>query len=275
MACHYPIKVLDKNKIFHCVPCGQCHYCKLKRVRSWIFRLKKEQNIHNHSLFITLTYENPPKQASGLATLRKRCFQLFIKRLRENTKETIKYYACGEYGSQTRRPHYHAILFGATAQDIAKAWEGYIEDDIRNGHSRVDEVTSASIAYTCKYIDKGKTIPLFKGDDRLPEFSLMSKKMGINYLTPQIIEYHKKTLNAFATLDEEKFILPRYYKDKIFNSEEKGLLNEQFSIENKEQYEKQITAAGSEEKYMRNLYSALWANQLASKKHSLTTRKQI
>ena len=52
-------------------------------------------------------------------SLRKRDFQLFMKRLRKKySDDRIRFYACGEYGSETFRPHYHAILFGLHLDDL-------------------------------------------------------------------------------------------------------------------------------------------------------------
>ena len=47
--------------------------------------------------------------------LKKSDFQKFIKRLRKDYD--IKYFACGEYGDKTLRPHFHAILFGVNFSD--------------------------------------------------------------------------------------------------------------------------------------------------------------
>ncbi|MDX8558692.1 hypothetical protein OZ663_18615, partial [Elizabethkingia sp. HX CGY] len=40
-----------------------------------------------------------------------RDFQLFMKRARKLQEKKISYFLVGEYGSQTFRPHYHAIVF--------------------------------------------------------------------------------------------------------------------------------------------------------------------
>jgi hypothetical protein len=40
-------------------------------------------------------------------------FQKFMKRLRDRIKPLkIRFFHCGEYGDLTRRPHYHALIFG-------------------------------------------------------------------------------------------------------------------------------------------------------------------
>lgn len=108
--------------------------------------------------------------------LKKRDIQLFIKRLRKaNSKHTdmpaIKYYAVGEYGGRTQRPHYHIILFNAKLELIQPAWD--------LGQIHYGKVSGASIGYTLKYMCKTKRYPLHANDDRISEFALMSKDLAV------------------------------------------------------------------------------------------------
>lgn len=71
-------------------------------------------------------------------------------------------------------------------------------------------------------------------DDRIPEFALMSKGLGSNYLTPQMIRYHQAdpVERVHCTLPGgEKLSMPRYYKDKIFTSEQRGQIKAHWSAE--------------------------------------------
>lgn len=205
------------------VPCGKCPQCKLKRVNAWVFRLEQEARQHKTSLFITLTYERPPMSSNGFMTLYKKDYQDFIKRLRKhihgNTKSNIKYYACGEYGGKTWRPHYHAIIFDVFQDQIAATW--------KHGHIHCGEVNNNTIAYCCKYICKDKRVGLFAKDDRIKEFSLMSKNLGLNYITAETKKYHTDVeLNSFILKpDGHKQCLPRYYRDKIFTEEQRQIMN--------------------------------------------------
>lgn len=202
-------------------PCGRCPVCKRRRVNQWVFRLRQEDKISKSSLFVTLTYGSKvPLTSNGYMTLQKRDFQLFLKRLRKIQAKKcdwkIKYYAAGEYGEQRFRPHYHAIMFNVfDMEDINKAWQ--------LGDIHVGKVSGASIAYTAKYIDKSKRIPLHARDDRQKEFSLMSKGLGSNYLTPAMIKYHKRHLqdNYVTDIDGNKIAIPRYYRDRIFTDDER------------------------------------------------------
>ena len=212
----YPIYSNDRQVP---VPCGKCPACLSRRTSVWTFRLKQQAKNANTSYFITLTYDTRfvPITKRGFLTLDKRDVQLYFKRLRKaHPKEVvIKYYLAGEYGSKTFRPHYHIILFNADIELIHKAWD--------KGEVHIGELTEASAAYTAKYINKGKIIPMHKNDDRLPEFSLMSKKLGLNYLSEKIINYHRADIERnFITLEDGKKIsLPRYFREKIWTETER------------------------------------------------------
>ena len=70
-----------------------------------------EAQLHEHSCFVTLTYDEAHLPA-GLS-LDHRHFQLFMKRFREHALPAkIRFYMCGEYGDINGRPHYHALVFG-------------------------------------------------------------------------------------------------------------------------------------------------------------------
>lgn len=215
MACKTPYYVKRPARKDVPVPCGRCPDCKKRRVNDWVFRLQQQDRISHTAYFITLTYDNDHITLSKnkFKTLVKKDLQLFFKRLRERQKKLkIKYYACGEYGgSKKRRPHYHAIIFNVEkVESISDCWT--------LGLTHYGTVTGASIAYTCKYIDKKKRIPEFKNDDRLPEFSIMSKKLGVNFLTDNVVKHYKSNLsNALVyTKQGTKIALPRYYKKKIY-----------------------------------------------------------
>lgn len=205
------------------LPCGKCPKCKRKRVQQWVFRMKQEDKISSSAYFITLTYntKHVPISNNKFMTLDKTDYQKFMKRLRKlqakKSKEKLVYYACGEYGESTNRPHYHAIIFNISdTEDINTAWG--------LGDVHIGGVTGASIAYCVKYIDKEKRIPMHARDDRQKEFSLMSKGIGKNYLTSAIKKYHKADLTRnYVTDDAGNTVgLPRYYRDAIYTENEKS-----------------------------------------------------
>jgi hypothetical protein len=199
--------------------------CKRRHQNAWAFRLKQQRKISTSICFLTLTYENPPLSFNKQPTLHKKDLQNFFKRIRKKIKNsTLKYYACGEYGSITQRPHYHAIVYNLPHSWITDSSKLY--DTWNHGHIHLGDTQNGSIEYTLKYMDKGRWEPQHELDDRNPEFSLMSKKLGLNYLTPQIIKYHKSRLESYVTLPGgQKTSMPRYFRDKIFNYDEKQIIS--------------------------------------------------
>ncbi|AXL15371.1 replication initiator protein [Microviridae sp.] len=242
MACDTPIllckeghQINGKGKVYHeslTVPCGKCPPCKLRRVQEWVFRLQQQEKISTNAHFVTLTYNtyHVPISDNGFMTLKKSDFQTFIKRLRKTQKTPIKYYACGEYGTKRKRPHYHAIIFNVEdSEHIVNSWTIPIRKNHPErtsiGTVHVGTVSGNSIAYTAKYIDKDKTIPLHKNDDRIPEFSLMSKGLGLNYLTDAMKQYYKNDPSRLHVyqLNGHTSPLPRYFKKKLWNEYENEL----------------------------------------------------
>lgn len=232
-----------RNKITNrteSVPCGKCPQCISRRINGWAFRLSQEQNVSETAYFITLTYDtlHVPINKAGLMDLSKRDLQLFFKRLRKNHWEcarnhntrnpNIKYYAVGEYGGRTHRPHYHIILFNAQLELIQPSWD--------KGQVDYGQVETASIMYTLKYMEKknykpskewlktkfGGSYELYKEKYTEPEFSLMSKKLGISYLTKAKMQWHhsKRLDRMYIPIEDGKKIsLPRYYREKLHLTE--------------------------------------------------------
>lgn len=224
--CYRPI-VLKKREAI--VPCNKCPKCIKRRVSAWSFRLMQQELVSSSAHFITFTYatENMPFTSNGYPTCTKRDLQLFFKRLRKADRTpNIKYYAVGEYGGKTKRPHYHALLFNADVNKVDSAWG--------LGHIYCGSVTGASIGYTLKYMSKNKrAFKLSSGDDRVPEFALMSKGLGANYLTEEMIQWHAIDLENrmyCTTYDGIKLSMPRYYKDKLYSDEERRAIANAYAI---------------------------------------------
>lgn len=163
--------------------CGQCLPCRINRRRLWTARQQFESMMHPVSSFITLTYADEHVPPGG--NLVPRDLMLFFKRLRKLLGEarSVRYFAVGEYGTKSWRPHYHASLFGLGLQDAAlvdRAWG--------LGFTMTGEFTEHSAGYVCGYVTKKMT---GVGDPRLdgrhPEFSRMSLKPGIGAASMELI----------------------------------------------------------------------------------------
>lgn len=214
------------------VPCGYCENCRKRKVSGWSFRLMQEDRVSETAYFITLTYDakyvpitkkgfmslgERNQLLSGKSPKKARDLQLFFKRLRKaNTHHgrEIKYYAVGEYGEESFRPHYHIIIFNVDINTVEPSWG---MGDVHYGF-----VSEASVGYTLKYISKPKRIPVHRNDDRVPEFSIMSKGLGLSYIKPAIFNWHHADAEnrMYCNLkDGKKIAMPRYYKQKLYSDE--------------------------------------------------------
>lgn len=181
------------------VPCGQCIGCRLERSRQWAVRCVHEAQSHVDKCFVTLTYDDehlPPGR-----TLVKADFQKFMKRLRKQTGEKIRFFHCGEYGDLDARPHYHALLFGIDFPD-KKPHSTNGQGDViyksetleriwGKGFCTIGALTFETAAYTARYIMKKvtgenaihhyETVDSASGEiiQRQPEYITMSLKPGI------------------------------------------------------------------------------------------------
>lgn len=230
--CMTPFSITKETGSQMPVPCGKCPQCVKRRLTGWAFRLQQQLKVSNEAHFLTITYDNKhiPISSGFLPTLCKSDLQLFFKRLRKAhpKEERIKYYAVGEYGTKTARPHYHCVLFNAHLNKIDPAWQ--------LGNIHYGQVNGASIAYTLKYMQKSKLQRLGGwiygdvDDDREAPRSLMSKGLGENYLSENMVKWHQQDVlnRSYLTLEGGKKIsMPRYYKDKVYQWWEKNMIAEQ------------------------------------------------
>lgn len=210
------------------LPCGKCIGCREAKAKAWALRCRLELQSHESAAFTTLTYNNEELPD----TLQKRHLQLFLKRLRKRFKRqaanrNVRFFACGEYGEQTQRPHYHAILFGASeadAQTVQKAWP--------HGHADVRPATHASVNYVAGYTAKKyakledlaeeqvdeETGEVYthtneKGNKYIyqPPFLQMSRRPGIG---GEAGEKYKASWRKCAVIDSKTQSVPRFLNDK-------------------------------------------------------------
>lgn len=221
------------------LPCRHCVGCRLDKSREWANRIIMEQLYHQESWFLTLTYddEHLPKSypvsdageiVSVHSTLVKKDFQDFMKRLRFNSGQNIRYYAAGEYGTQTYRPHYHVLLFGLHLDDlevISKSALGdqyYTSDFIAKcwpyGIHILGNVTWNSAAYVARYTMKkathGYTKEYYDLAGIQSEFQSMSLKPGIGRRFyddhPDLFKYD--TFNVSTPAGGHKMTTPEYFR---------------------------------------------------------------
>lgn len=165
-------------------PCRKCFYCQQDRAREWTNRCFFEAQQHDLSCVLTMTYEVSPRSLS------KEHIQKFLKRLRKAIEPVkILYLVAGEYGSLTKRPHYHMIIFGwCPDRDDCEVWTRknghvyyrclWLEDVWTYGLITIDlKATPEACAYTVGYT-LGKLFQQYP-KKVLPPFQLMSRRPAI------------------------------------------------------------------------------------------------
>ena len=171
--------------------CGVCIDCRIRKARDWAIRCAHEAQTQTRSSFLTLTYASDPGSIS------KRDLQLFFKQLR-NQGSRFTYFACGEYGEQFARPHYHVCMFGEDFPDKyawnrAKGGVLYRSDKLEkawpHGHAKIGSLTDKSAGYTARYnlkkITGDKSIDHYMREfngfniNIQPEFQLQSTRPAI------------------------------------------------------------------------------------------------
>lgn len=204
------------------VPCGRCIGCRLESSRQWALRCVHEAQLHEDNAFITLTYA--PDQLPAGGTFNKKHFTDFMKRVRKHfgtnnkTGKKLSYYMCGEYGETTRRPHYHALLFGVRfldQQPFKRSADGSVLFTSATltqlwpyGFATVGEVTFESAAYVARYIMKKIT-----GAQAEDHYTVTDPETGeIHKLWP---EYTRMSLKPAIAKDWY-----RDFKGDVFPSDE-------------------------------------------------------
>lgn len=239
------------------IPCGKCIGCRLEYSRQWANRCMLEAEYHKSNYFVTLTYDDlhvptgyyadpDTGEAKEAMTLRKRDLQLFMKRLRKNTGQDLRFYAAGEYGTQTFRPHYHLIIFGLELPDddltlwkrsklnypyynsqiVQRAWSVKVppSDLVPKGsyaplgYAVVAPVSWETCAYTARYTAKKngtQDADAFLSMSMEPPFTDMSRRPGIGrqYYEDHPDLFEHEFINISTEKGGRKFRPPKYYSN--------------------------------------------------------------
>lgn len=175
--------------------CGQCLPCRINRRRVWTHRIMLESFCHSESCFLTLTYA--PEYLPKDGNLQPKHLSLFLRRLRRSIPK-LRYFAVGEYGDETMRPHYHLALYGC-GYDLAELYK----EKWGMGLIHVGDLSAESAQYIAGYIVKKiveKKDPRMYG--KVKEFSRMSLKPGIGAsAVPALVEQLETPFGQQSIID--------------------------------------------------------------------------
>ena len=208
---------LDRSEVY--IPCRKCFECIQSYSNNWALRCCLEAKQHSKNCFITLTYDNEHLEDINVSAVQK-----FIKRLRKHFgAKSLRYFACGEYGENTRRPHYHIILFGvdfsADRMFLKRDKRGnvlYFSPTLmklwKNGFHSIGDLSFESAKYCAKYMQK------FNFADGKKSFTLQSRKPAIGY-NYAILHKEEICRTGKIYLNGKEFSVPwqfkRWFKKRV------------------------------------------------------------
>lgn len=216
------MKINNYNKIhgidkgYETIPCGYCYACKLNKSAEWATRCILESYKYSHNWFITLTYDNDHLPPDG--TLAPEDMTRLIHTIREYYRikkgiKRISYLYCGEYGTNTGRPHYHLLLFGAPF-DLDQFYDTFVDTNYKT-HWKSKELDKwwgkgmcdicvlewSNAAYVARYTMKKafaepNSQDKYEAIGKIPEFIRMSRRPGIG------MDYYDEHWQEIYELDQ-------------------------------------------------------------------------
>lgn len=193
------------------VPCGKCLACRQHRAKEWATRCVLEASKYQENYFITLTFNDDflPKRTDP------KDITMFMKRLRNRCGKDIRFFACGELGSRTNRPHYHLIVFNCHLDDLKilraspLSWISKTISEIwPYGNHMINQVNEKTCAYVAQYTSK-------KVGDKRAGFIQMSRRPGIgaDFAQENLRKiYESEGFYYRDGEDVQRSNVPRYFK---------------------------------------------------------------
>lgn len=245
MLCDHPVLVTGVGL----VGCGQCTSCRVNKRRVWSHRIMLEAGMYEDNAFVSLSYddEHLPRvsESDPRGNLSPEDLRNFLKRLRarffDETGRRFRFYAAGEYGDETQRPHYHLAMFSFPLCERGRTlrrpgsdrplwaeccdWCRMVGEVWARGDIDIGDLNESSAQYVAGYVMKKMTD---KEDIRLegrhPEFPRMSNRPGIGAdamhdVASVVLEFDlvEKQGDVPSALRHGKRIMPlgRYLRRKL------------------------------------------------------------
>lgn len=218
---HVP-KARDPRLLYVSIGCGKCIECRRQRANNWKVRLSEELETNPNAMFVTLTFSEESlnwfkKSTNDENTIAKQAIRYFNERWRKKYKKAPRHWLITELGHEnTERLHLHGIIWGneEQKQKLEALW--------KYGNIYIGEyVDKSTINYIVKYVTKL--------DNDHPNFDgkiFASKGLGSGYNKKTTINKYngEETKEYYITKEGYKIALPMYYRDKIYNDDEKEML---------------------------------------------------
>ena len=238
------------------VGCGKCMECKKQKARQWQIRLQEEIRHDHTGKFMTFTFTDKSlrqleieinnKQGELIKQLQKETgntknIQLFngydldneiatlavrryLERHRKQEGKSQKHWLVTELGqNSTERIHIHGIIWtNLTLDNIRELWQ-YGNVNSRDKNWKNNYCTEQTVNYIVKYVSK---------QDKKHKYYnakiLTSSGIGKQYMERQSAQNNKyrgtETKESYTTRTGINLPLPIYYRNKIYNDEQREQL---------------------------------------------------
>ncbi|QCS36845.1 replication initiation protein [Tortoise microvirus 14] len=207
------------------IPCGYCYECRAKKSRDWSIRINEEIKNSKMSDFLTLTISNEEyKKLSNelykelrynqisLDSIAALAIRRFLENVRKYNKKSVRHWAITEKGQKgTKRLHIHMIVFDPISRDYKKYW--------KYGHIYIGEYCNErTAAYIVKY--------MLKKDEINSEFKprvFASPGIGKSFINGRNEQNfdNEETREFYRFKNGTKSALPKYYRDKLYNENQR------------------------------------------------------
>lgn len=246
-----PPKLEDERMEYIKTDCGWCIECRKKLANEWRVRLLEEIKDYTESEFVTFTfapnaiekleseiinkkYKGLQKGTVDVNILAAYAVRMFTERWRKKYKRVPRHWIITELGHEgSERLHMHGIVWNNQGlrkdefiMELGNKWQ-YGNIDI--GQKGVCE---QAINYMMKYVTK-----LDEKNKGYRQKIFVSKGIGAGYVerNKYLHQYNgEKTLISYRTSNGYQMRLPRYWKTKLWNEEERIRLWEIALNRNKE-----------------------------------------
>lgn len=228
-------EIKDKRVLTVPVGCGRCMECRKKKAREWQTRMLEDIRKNKNGKMVTLTFSDESIKELTEEITKKRGYEKkgyeldneiatlavrkFVERWRKEHKKSVRHWLVTELGHNgTENIHMHGIIWtDEPIEKINKHW--------KYGFTWTGTfVSEKTVNYIIKYIHKQD-----KDHKEYKSKILTSAGIGNNYTNRTDAKnnrYNNKgeTKEYYRTRTGHKVGLPIYWRNKIYNEEEKEKL---------------------------------------------------
>lgn len=197
-----------------------------------------------------------------------------MKKLRKTQDEPIGLFVTGEYGEQTKRPHWHAIIFNWEPTDMEylrtnergdkifksatldRLW-GKNDPEVKP--NEIGSVTFESAGYCARYAAK----KLVHGNDGTHEYDPISKKSSKNAIGKKWLEQFWPDVFSYGhcIVNGKEVPIPRYYEKWFKDNHPEKWIRYVTEVKTKKTADAEKRANAIKQEWIQRLKMRFWAGK--------------